>query len=159
MKSTQRILAIIYIIFLLSTAVIYLCCELFDIDLGFLVDYKQLNIVVQMIIIIITLSGVPLSLRLFKFKRVKNELHDNSSLNLKKWGMLRIFILGSLLVVNTLLYYLFGCEPSYGYLSVIVLISMLFVMPTMERCLAETSIEPITEPLLESEPKSESQIE
>jgi hypothetical protein len=68
-----------------------------------------------------------------------------------KWGGIRILILGLLLVVNTLLYYIYGFEPTYGYLAVMVMLTMPFVLPTMGRCKAETE-EPV-------EPKEETEVE
>ena len=56
-----------------------------------------------------------------------------------KWGTLRLMILGNLLVINTFFYYAFGFEASYGYLAIVVLLSMVFIFPTMNRCIAETS--------------------
>ena len=46
----------------------------------------------------------------------------------------KIVVLGLLLVVNTSLYYAFELEASYGYLAVITLLCMPFVIPTMSRC-------------------------
>ena len=43
-----------------------------------------------------------------------------------------------LLVSNTLLYYLYGFEAAFGYLAVMVMLTMPFVLPTMNRCKAET---------------------
>ena len=41
-------------------------------------------------------------------------------------------------MMNTLLYYFYAFEPAYGYLAVIILLSMPFILPTMSRCEAET---------------------
>ena len=57
-------------------------------------------------------------------------------------GIVRIMLLGAPLVINTLLYYFFGFEPAFGYLAVITLLSMVFILPTTSRCVAETTDEP-----------------
>ena len=43
--------------------------------------------------------------------------------------------------MNTLLYYIYGFEPAFGYLAVMVMLTMPFVFPTMSRCKAETEEE------------------
>ena len=65
-------------------------------------------------------------------------LMENPSAALLKWGIVRILTLGILLVCNTLLYYMYGFEPAFGYLAVMVMLTMPFVLPTMSRCKAET---------------------
>ena len=94
-----------------------------------------------MVMILLTLGLVPLALYLFKMKRIQISLIANPSAALQKWGIIRILILGSLLVVNTLLYYMYGFEPAFGYLAVMVMLTMPFVLPTMSRCKAETEEE------------------
>ena len=42
------------------------------------------------------------------------------------------------MVVSTILYYLF-LNVSFGYLAIILLISMVFVYPSLERCVSETT--------------------
>ena len=53
--------------------------------------------------------------------------------------------MGALLVVNTFLYYAFEMEPSYGYLAVVTLLCMPFVIPTMSRCEEEVKTPEIQE--------------
>ena len=106
---------------------------------------KQTGYVVQMIMILLTLCLVPLALRLFKFKQIHSSLLSSPDTALLKWGSIRILILGLLLVANTFLYYIYGFEPSFGYLAVMVMLTMPFVLPTMKRCKAETEEEMITE--------------
>ena len=143
MKQTRNILMTIYWLLLLTAATIYICGDYFEVDMAFLAsdDDRQTGIIVQMIMILITLCLVPLALRLFKFEKIHLALVKTSSAALLRWGIIRILVLGLLLIVNTLLYYIYGFEPAFGYLAVMVMLTMPFVFPTMSRCKAETEEE------------------
>ena len=90
--------------------------------------------------ILLTIGLLPLSLRLFKFKRISDDLRQRQAAALSRWGSLRIGCMGLLLVVNTFLYYAFELDSTYGYLAVVVLLCMPFVVPTMSRCQSEVQI-------------------
>jgi hypothetical protein len=130
----------LYWVILLVAAVIYVCGEFLEVDMALLSaeEYKQPGIIIQMLMVLLTLGGIPLALRLFKFQKIDSILTASPAEALLKWGIIRLLILGILLLANTCLYYLFGFEPAFGYLAVIVLLSMPFVLPTMSRCKAET---------------------
>lgn len=86
---------------------------------------------------LITICFVPLSLRLFKLKRIKESLDAGRCDNLLKWGSLRLMMLCIPMVANTLLYYLF-MSTAFGYMGIIGLICLAFVWPSMDRCVNET---------------------
>ena len=140
MKRTRNILMAIYWLILFAAAGLYCCGEFLEVDMALLSsdEDRQLGIVVQMVEILLTLGLVPLALRLFKFQRIHHALIANSQDALLKWDSVRMLILGFLLVSNTLLYYLYGFEAAFGYLAVMVMLTMPFVLPTMNRCKAET---------------------
>ena len=135
MKRTRNILMVLYWLLLLVAAGIYVCGEFLEVDMAWLSsdESRQMGIVVQMVMILLTLGLVPLALYLFKMKRIHASLVENPSVTLLKWGIL--------LVCNTLLYYMYGFEPAFGYLAVMVMLTMPFVLPTMSRCKAETEEE------------------
>ena len=147
MKKTRNILVVIYCLMLLAAAAIYICGDYLEVDMAVLTSDtdKQTGYVVQMVMILLTLSLVPLALRLFKFKQIHASLLASPATALLKWGIVRILVLGLLLVTNTLLYYIYGFEPSFGYLAVMILLTMPFVVPTMSRCKAETEEEKVEE--------------
>ena len=147
MKKTRNILVVIYSLMLLASAAIYICGDYLEVDMAVLTSDtdKQTGYVVQMVMILLTLSLVPLALRLFKFKQIHASLLVSPATALLKWGIVRILVLGLLLVTNTLLYYIYGFEPSFGYLAVMILLTMPFVVPTMSRCKAETEEEKVEE--------------
>ena len=91
------------------------------------------------IMILLTIGLLPLSLRLFKFRRIHSDLVTRQAPALARWGSLRLLTMGLLLVVNTFLYYAFGFDSTYGYLAVVTLLCMPFVVPTMSRCQAEVT--------------------
>ena len=91
-------------------------------------------------------------LRLFKFGKVKNDLVSRKALALKKWGIIRLFLLGAPLLLDTLLYYTY-MKATFGYLALILVLCLPFVYPSMDRCLTETEEES------ETEVKSETEVE
>lgn len=86
---------------------------------------------------LLTLASVPLALKLFRFKKVHNDLMTRKADALRSWGLLRLGLLTVLLIANTLLYYIYAFEAAFGYLAVMVLLSMPFILPTMSRCQSE----------------------
>ena len=140
MKKVKNILLFLYCEFLLIAGIIYVMGDYFEVDMAMVSDTetsKTSMYIVQMVMILLTLGLVPLSLRLFKFGRVHRELVTQRESALLRWGFIRINILGLLLIANTLLYYIYPFEAAFGYLAVMVLLSMPFILPTMSRCQSE----------------------
>lgn len=138
MEKTRNILMMIFWAVLLIAGALYVCGDFLEMDMNLLVMSKT-HYYLQMLIILLTLAIVPLALRLFKFKAVESALRAQPAHALLKWGTLRLAMLGSMLILNTLLYYIYGFEPAYGYLAVMIMLTMPFVFPTMSRCKAETA--------------------
>ena len=86
------------------------------------------------------LAGIPLAPRLFKWKKVERELKQKKQRALRCWGLIRLLILCLPMVVNTMLYYLF-MNPAFGYLAIIHALCLMFVYPSLDRCVAETESE------------------
>ena len=138
MKKTHDLLMTLFWGQLLLAALIYVGCEYLNVDISFLTTASEpTRYVVSTIMILATLALLPLALRLFKLRKVHAELISLRETALHKWGVLRLLLLGGLLLINTLLYYAFGFEPSFGYLAVVVLLAMPFIYPSMARCLTE----------------------
>lgn len=130
----------IFITILATTALIYLLGEYLEVDLGILNGTSETTLyVVQTVMVLATLALIYLSLRLFKFKHVQNDLCDRKEDALTFWGTVRLSLLGLILIGNTLLYYLFDQEPNFGHLAVISLLVMPFVYPSKRRCEAEVT--------------------
>lgn len=160
MKKTQQTLWICFCLPLLLAAVIFVAGDIVHADMACWADAdKQTLFVISTVTILVTLALIPLALRLFKFRRIHDDLLQRKAGALRKWGIVRIAMLGLLLVVNTVFYYAFAFESTFGYLAAITLLTFPFVMPTTNRCLAETSPEPEPEPEPDPEPKSDEQPE
>ena len=109
------------------------------------------------VFILLTLATIPLSLRLFKFRKIERDLYDRQAPALLKWGLIRMLMIGNLLLFNIAFYYLLAEEPTHGWLAVILVLVLPFIVPTMGRCMAEVTPEDISEsvpdePAVESEP-------
>ena len=145
MKKTRNLLMAIFSGSLLLAAILYILGEFLHVDMGIFAETtRQQRFVCSTVMILLTISLLPLSLRLFKFKRISNDLQQRKAPALARWGTLRLSIMGALLVVNTFLYYAFELEASYGYLAVVTLLCMPFVIPTMNRCKEE--VEEVKDP-------------
>lgn len=83
---------------------------------------------------LLTLCAIPVALRLFRFRRVADSLTAHGAL--RRWGMLRMLMLCVPMVANTLLYYLY-MNVAFGYMGIILLLCLAFVMPTKVRCESE----------------------
>lgn len=144
MKKTQQLLTVLFLIITVCPLGLYVSCEFFDISLTCLDNASDsTKFITQTGAILLTLALVPFALRMFKIKRIHNDLMARKEKALKQWGGLRLGILGLLLLANTMLYYIFGLEPAFGYLAIVIALTLPFVLPTRERCKAET--EPLTE--------------
>ena len=138
MESTRNHLLFLFWTVIGLTAFIYVYCELLGCDIAIMEDCSAKTLYIySTVMILLTLALLPLALRLFKFRLVHEELIINGDLALFKWGGVRLGILGLLLIVNTMMYYTFGYEPTFGYLALVTLLAMPFVYPTLNRCYAE----------------------
>lgn len=110
---------------------------------GILSEDKHVQMLLEMIMVIVVLTFIPTSLYLFKTKHVKGRLRDDESTaprHLLYWGSVRMMMLCVPMVVCMLLYYVFGEDVRFFYLSVISALCLFMVYPTLGRCLKETGI-------------------
>lgn len=91
---------------------------------------------------LLTLCLIPVALRLMKFGRVARTLVSPEAL--LHWGSLRLAMLCVPMVANTLLYYLY-MNVAFGYMGIILLLTLAFVWPTEARCEAELRSEEKTD--------------
>ena len=146
MKKTRNLLMTIFSGASLLATLLYILGEFLNVDMGIFAETtREQRFICSTVMILLTIALLPLSLRLFKFKRISNDLQQRKAPALAKWGTLRLCVMGALLVVNTFLYYAFEMEPSYGYLAVVTLLCMPFVIPTMSRCEEEVKTPEIQE--------------
>ncbi|HEY9551475.1 MAG TPA: hypothetical protein VIQ97_04245 [Prevotella sp.] len=103
---------------------------------------KTLEFKLLSIMEIVTIVCIPLALRLFKFKAVNQRLTtgDRREEFLITFGMVRLNMLCLPMIANVLLYYLF-MHVAFGYMGIILFLCLFFVVPTADRCRAETMCE------------------
>ena len=144
MKKISKQLTFVYILLLAIALAIVALYEFGVLESGVLADSKQTEFVALTVMELTSLAAAFIGLRLFKFRMIHNELVTNEEPAMLKWGLLRLLILEVPMIVNTYLYYIY-MNTTFGYLAIILLLCLPFVMPTESRCLAETTEEETTE--------------
>lgn len=140
MKKVSKQLMFIYV---LQVAVALIIVALYEFDVmesGVLADSKQTEFVAMTVMELSSLLAAFLGLRLFKFAKIHVDLVTRKEPAMLTWGMLRLLILEVPMVVNTYLYYMY-MNATFGYLAIILLLTLPFVIPTESHCIAETTEE------------------
>lgn len=143
MRRTRNILMAELWVSVALTALIVLLFELELVLPGMLSDDSSTQVLTGMVMIIVVLAAIPSSLYLFKTGHVNGLLTgDESSAprHLLFWGTVRMMMLCVPMVVCMFLYYAFGENVRFFYLSVICALCLFMVYPTLSRCLHETGI-------------------
>ena len=140
MEKTKKILMCeFYVTIFLALIVVIL----FENDLlitGGLTEDKNSEFILATVFELMTIFGIPLALRLFKFKRVHEKITSDESCmagRLVFWGTVRMMMICIPLFANTLLYYLY-MNVAFGYMAIILLLCMFFIYPSRQRFLDET---------------------
>ena len=141
MKKVKKTLTVLFwtaITIAVATAVVY---ETDMLETGVLAGVSANGeFMVTTLMELLTLASVPLALKLFRFRKVHNDLITRKAPALRCWGLVRLGLLAILLVANTLLYYIY-MNTAFGYMALIILVCLPFVYPSMGRCIAETEEE------------------
>lgn len=132
----SNILKIVIAAFALTSCAIIFLYESHCLPEGIFADKKQSEFIVLTCMEILTICTIPLALRLFKFKSVKRSLDVNGIQAVQKWGIIRIVLLTMPMTLNILLFYLFG-NVAFGYMAIILFLSLFFIYPTKNRCQSE----------------------
>lgn len=125
------------IVFALAAVVAY---ETGFMESGLFAERKTSEFIFVSLMELLTLGGVFLALRLFKFNKVHDDLVAKKEHALFKWGLLRLALILIPMVGNTYLYYMF-MNTTFGYLAIIQLLSLPFVYPSLSRCKSEVEVE------------------
>ena len=140
MKKVSKQLMAFYIAQIALALVVVVLFELDVLPIGVMADDKQSDFIFTALMEIVSLGAAFLGLRLFKFKAIHDDLVKRQEKAMWKWGMARLIILEAPMVIDTLLYYIY-MNTTYGYLAIIMLLTLPFVFPSENRCIAETSEE------------------
>lgn len=137
METIQKKLQLIFWIPIVLSAIIIVSGELDIIPNGILANDKQVEFVIMSMMEILTIIAIPVALKLFKFKAIANKLASDTLLHFELWGIVRLCLLNVPMVINLVCYYLF-VGAGFGYLSIILFLSLFFVYPSLSRCYNET---------------------
>ena len=138
MKKVQRLLLSILIATCILVVVMAVLFELDVLPCGILEPEKKTEYLVAIVLEITTICVIPLALRLFKFSKIHRSLVSGKERALARWGTLRLLLLCVPLVTNALCYWLF-MSPTFAYMAIMLFICLLFIFPSMERCVVETT--------------------
>ena len=137
METIQKKLQLIFWIPIVLSAIIIVSGELDIIPNGILAYDKQVEFVIMSMMEILTIIAIPVALKLFKFKAIANKLASDTLLHFERWGIVRLCLLNVPMVINLVCYYLF-VGAGFGYLAIILFLSLFFVYPSLSRCYNET---------------------
>lgn len=134
MKRTKTLLQAIFFAPIVISALFALLCEIgiMEEGIGISEENNQVLFIITIFMELITLIHIPLALRLFKFKFIEKALKGNPH-NLLVFGSIRITMLAFPLLINTTLYYIF-LSAAFGYMSLILILAMIFIFPSESRC-------------------------
>lgn len=136
----QRLLVIQFFLPIILSLLMVVLFETGALVSGAWAGLGQKEFVCLVVMELLTICCIPLSLGLFKFKKVAKALKGDETQAvraLQRWGSVRLDVLGVLLVVNVLFYYLF-VHAAFCYMAAIVFLSFFFIYPSLDRCVAET---------------------
>lgn len=140
MKTIIKRLKMVYWAITLSLALIALCIELLLMDTnGGFVDNPSVEFVYQSVATLMTLAGVYVCLRFFKFGLVVHSLQTNVLNQYLTWSVWRLVII-EFMVLTNLMGYLAFVSASFAWLAVIAAMSLFFVYPSADRFLGETDL-------------------
>ena len=106
-------------------------------ETGMLTEDTSMEFVLTTLMELLSLAAIFVGLRMFKKKRIHDDLTTRKALALRFWGLIRLCIIGLPLSLNVLFYYLF-MNTTFGYMAIIMALCLPFVYPTLNRCLTET---------------------
>lgn len=137
MKKTQQIL---FYFCWTSIAVSLLIALLFETNILESGAWMQLPVRLfyfAVVMELLLLFLAPLALYMFRISAIRRSLTKDLATapqQLLLWGTIRMSMLCLPMVANTLFYYLFGLQPAFGYMAIILLLCLLLIYPSIERC-------------------------
>lgn len=97
---------------------------------------KEQEFIVTTILQILTICNIPLALRLFKFEAVKKVISKKREKGHFHMASLRMSLLTVPMIANIVCYYIY-MNVAFLYLTIILAISLVFIIPTKDRCDSE----------------------
>ncbi len=140
MKRTITILRLLYATELLTAALLLVIFESGLITPGLLAGDDATNYIMTMVGVALTIIHIPLALKFLTFKRIKEQIHADEQ-RYTQYAIVRIALLSVPLIYNTLAYEMLGCEPTCGYLALMVVVAFVFIWPTEDKICYERESE------------------
>ncbi len=141
MRQVRNILTVLFWSLLATSVLLAVLFETEVLPTGLWTEYLQAEFLCRCTMEVLTLVAIWLSLRLFKMKRVHADIVARKEEALRKWGIVRLLMIEVPMLLNTLLYYMY-MQTTYGYMAIILLLTLPFVYPSMDRCLGDVEEEP-----------------
>lgn len=141
LKQTQKILLINFWFVLVVAFLLVVLYEAEILEPTDLARDRNLIFFLQVVMEFLTIAVIPVSLKLFSWKKIHEKLVRGKGASLLSWGTARINMLCLPMLVNVFLYYQ-TMSPSFGYMGIILFLCLFFVYPSMGRCYQETEGEP-----------------
>lgn len=138
MSKTKNILTGEYIFFMAVAIIIAVLCENDIIHNGIFAGSRQAEFISLSIMELVTITSIPVSMKLPNIKKVKESIKTNPYKNIIRWGTLRLCLIGIPLIANTILYYSY-MHVAFGYMAIIGLICLAFIYPGKEMRINESS--------------------
>lgn len=132
MKKTNKILQTVLYVSLAISLVMVILFECDILECGLLAANLKDEFIAATVMELVTICAIPVVLRTFKFGFIKKRVRNGGIGSLQFWSLLRMLIFCILMVVNTLLYYLF-MYVAFGYMAIILFLCIFLIFPTMER--------------------------
>lgn len=142
MRRTRNILMCEMAGFLLAALLIIVLFETGTVESGGWFDCGNAVFVSTFVMEMITICFIPLALYLFKIRHIARYLTADPAAAPSRllWlGTLRMMMLCVPLVLDTLFYYQFGLDVSFGYMAIILFLCLFMIYPSLGRCLYETT--------------------
>lgn len=137
MKRIQHILAAVFAAFVALSLLLVVLFETDTLPVGTLKGVcADGEFVAAAVMELLTLCVIPVALRLFRFDAVRRSMASGGAQ--LRWSLVRILMLCVPMAANTLLYYLY-MNVAFGYMGIILLLCLAFVLPTRARCEAEAA--------------------
>lgn len=134
MKKTQQSLMAAYIASLVISGLTVVLFETELLPSGILKSGGSDEFVLTMVMELVSICAIPFMLRLFRFEAIRKKLVSAEAL--LRFGMARLLALCLPMVINTILYYLY-MNVAFGYLTIVLLLALTFIVPTKARCESE----------------------
>ena len=102
--------------------------------------YTTAEFIVATVMELLTIIIIPVALKMMKWGAVRIVIRNEGAAGYYRVALRRMWMLLIPMLANTLCYYLF-MNVLFAYMAIILAISLVFVYPSENRCIAEADID------------------